>query len=70
MKVILFLESCERISFENGFRCLDENFNLIKWSRENSKLINGIMCIYISFICFDRFIKKVKEDVKKLNVLM
>ncbi|HBF6058564.1 amidohydrolase family protein [Clostridioides difficile] len=70
MKAILSLESCERISFENGLRCLDENSNLIKWSRENSKLINGIMCTHTSFTCSDRFIKKAKEDAKKLNAPM
>ncbi len=37
MKAVLSLESCERISFENGLRCLDENSNLIKWSR---KIVN------------------------------
>ena len=53
-----------------GLRCLDENSNLIKWSRENSKLINGIMCTHTSFTCSDRFIKKAKEDAKKLNAPM
>lgn len=70
MKAVLSLESCERISYENGLKCLDENSNLIKWSRENSKLISGIMCTHTSFTCSDKFIKKAKEDSKKLNAPM
>ena len=67
MKATLSIESCERISYENGVRCLNENSNLIKWCRENSKLIKGIMCTHTSFTCSDKFIKKAKEYADKLN---
>lgn len=67
MKAIVSLESCERISYENGVKCLDENSNLIKWCKDNSKLVSGIMCTHTSFTCSDKFLEKAKEEAKKLN---
>ncbi|MGF7058159.1 amidohydrolase family protein [Brassicibacter mesophilus] len=67
MKAILSIESCERINYENGVKCLDENERLIKWGRENSKLIDGIMCTHTSFTCSKNFLKEVKEKTKRIN---
>ncbi len=67
MKAILSLESCERISYENGVKCLDENSRLIEWSRENSKLISGIMCTHTTFTCSDKFLKLAYDKARKLN---
>lgn len=67
MKAVLSLESCERISYENGVKCLDENSNLIKWSRENSRLTSGIMCTHTSFTCSDGFLKEAQERARALN---
>lgn len=67
MKAVVSLESCERISYENGLKCLEENSNTIKWCRENSKLVSGIMCTHTSFTCSDKFLKKAKEEADKLD---
>ena len=67
MKAVLSLESCERISYENGVKCLDENSRLIEWSRKNSKLISGIMCTHTTFTCSDKFLKLAKDKAKELN---
>lgn len=67
MKAILSLESCERISCENGVKCLVENERLIKWSRENSKNISGIMCTHTTFTCSDEFLKFAEKKARDLN---
>lgn len=67
MKAILSLESCERISYENGIKCLEENERLIRWGRENSKLIDGIMCTHTTFTCSDKFLKLAQEKARNLN---
>lgn len=67
MKAVLSLESCERISYDNGIKCLEENEDLIKWTRENSKNIGGIMCTHTTFTCSEEFLKVAKEKADKLN---
>lgn len=67
MKAILSLESCERISYENGIKCLEENRRLIEWSRKNSKLISGIICTHTSFTCSDKFLEKAQKEAKRLE---
>lgn len=67
MKAILSLESCERISLEKGLKCLDENSRLIKWSRENSELISGMMCTHTSFTCSRDFLELARKKSKELK---
>lgn len=67
MKAVLSLESCERISYENGVKCLDENSRLIDWSRKNSKMINGIICTHTTFTCSEDFLKLAYEKAKHLQ---
>lgn len=69
MKAILSLESSERIDYENGVKCLDENVNLINWSRENSNLISGALCTHTSFTCSEEFLKLAHSKAKELNSL-
>ncbi|MDU5081141.1 amidohydrolase family protein [uncultured Tissierella sp.] len=68
MKAVLSLESCERISYDNGIKCLEENESLIHWSRENSKNISGIMCTHTTFTCSDKFLKFAQDKAKEINV--
>lgn len=67
IKAVVSLESCERISLENGIRCLKENSDAIKWCRENSNLVSGIMCTHTSFTCSKNFLEKAKEEADKLD---
>lgn len=67
MKAVLSLESCERISNENGLKCLDENSRLIEWSKENSDTISGIMCTHTTFTCSDKFLELAKKKAKALG---
>ncbi|HSH36992.1 MULTISPECIES: amidohydrolase family protein [Schnuerera] len=67
MKAVLSLESCERISYENGVKCLDENSRLIEWSRKKSKLIRGIICTHTTFTCSDKFLKLAQNKAKELK---
>jgi len=70
MKAVVSLESSERINQENGIKCLKENSDLIKWSRENSQLISGMICTHTSFTCSASFIKEAKKLSLELNVPM
>ncbi|WMM25048.1 amidohydrolase family protein [Tissierella sp. MB52-C2] len=67
MKAVLSLESCERISYDNGVKCLEENESLINWSRKNSKNIGGIMCTHTTFTCSDKFLKLAQEKANSLD---
>lgn len=67
MKAVLSLESCERISYDNGVKCLGENESLINWSRKNSKNIGGIMCTHTTFTCSDKFLKLAQEKANSLD---
>ncbi|WP_304340173.1 amidohydrolase family protein [Metaclostridioides mangenotii] len=70
MKAVVSLESCERIDCENGLKCLKENADLIRWSKENSKLISGMMCTHTSFTCSADFIKRAKQIALELEAPM
>jgi 5-methylthioadenosine/S-adenosylhomocysteine deaminase len=70
MKAVISIESCERIDCENGLKCLKENADLIRWSKENSKLISGMMCTHTSFTCSADFIKKTKQMALELDAPM
>ncbi|GAA0238280.1 amidohydrolase family protein [Metaclostridioides mangenotii] len=70
MKAVISIESCERIDCENGLKCLKENADLIRWSKENSKLISGMMCTHTSFTCSADFIKKTKQMALVLDAPM
>ncbi|CAK7078455.1 amidohydrolase family protein [Tissierella sp.] len=67
MKAVLSLESCERISYDNGIKCLEENESLINWSRKNSKNISGIMCTHTTFTCSDKFLKLAQERAREID---
>jgi len=70
MKAVISIESCERIDCENGLKCLKENADLIRWSKENSKLISGMMCTHTSFTCSADFIKRTKQMALELDAPM
>lgn len=67
MKAVLSLESCERVSYENGIKCLEENENLIKWSKKNSSLVKGMICTHTSFTCSPKFLKEAKKRADNLD---
>ena len=69
MKAILSLESSERIDRENGMRCLDENAELIRWCRKNSRLVEGAVCTHTSFSCSVPFLKKAADMAESLEAL-
>ncbi len=69
MRAVLSLESCERISTENGESCLEENAELIRWCRKNSRLISGAVCTHTSFTCSPEFLKKAARTAEDLDAL-
>ena len=69
MRAILSLESCERISPENGTFCLDENAALIRWCRDHSSLVSGAVCTHTSFTCSPGFLEKAAGMADELDVL-
>ena len=69
IKAILSLESSERISTENGLRCIEENSRFIDWSRKYSKLAQGMICTHTTFTCSDKFLKLAQKKAGELNAL-
>ncbi len=69
MKALLSLESSERIDLDNGMRCLEENAELIRWCRENSRLVGGAVCTHTSFSCSVPFLKKAADLAGSLDSL-
>jgi cytosine/adenosine deaminase-related metal-dependent hydrolase len=67
MRAVLSLESCERVSPENGLQCLEENERLIRWARENSSLVSGIICTHTTFTCSVPFMKKAAALAESLE---
>jgi len=57
LRAVLSLESSERISLENGRRCLAENEALIRWARANSLSVEGFVCTHTSFSCSLEFME-------------
>lgn len=68
MRAVLSLESCERINRANGDACLQENADLIRWTRENSTLISGAICTHTAFSCSPDFMKKAALMAEELDV--
>ncbi len=69
MRAVLSLESCERIDKKNGKFCLEENARLIRWCRENSRLISGMVCTHTAFTCSVPFLKKAAALAESLDAL-
>lgn len=67
MRAVLSLESSERISEDNGIYCLKENEKLIRWCRENSSLVSGIVCTHTSFTCSLPFLEKAAVLAESLD---
>lgn len=67
MKAVLSLESSERVDWDNGVKCLEENENLIKWTRINSKNVSGIMCTHTTFTCSEKFLKLAQAKAEVLD---
>lgn len=61
MRGILSVESCERISHENGMLCLQENYDFIKRQRAENSSIRGMMCVHTTFSCSPEFLRTGKK---------
>ncbi len=61
LRAIVSIEASERISLENGERCLQENLDAIRYFKKNSILIKGAMCTHTTFTCSSAFIQKAAE---------
>lgn len=57
MKAIIGLESSERISPDNGERCLEENVSAVRRFKGDD-LVRGSVCTHTTFTCPPDFIKK------------
>lgn len=64
MRAIVSLESSERISSDNGRRCLSENKGAIRYFQENSRLIRGAVSAHTTFSCSDSFIEEAVMTAK------
>ncbi|NMC30871.1 MAG: amidohydrolase family protein [Veillonellaceae bacterium] len=67
MRAILSLESCERLSRENGRDCLEENAALIRWADCNSRLVQGAICTHTTFTGSADFLQTAQAMAEKLS---
>lgn len=67
LRATLCIESCERISAENGLKCLRENADFVKSSNYRNELINGMICTHTSFTCSEKFLLQALEMSHSLN---
>lgn len=67
MRAIVSLESCERLSPENGRDCLEENAALIRWTDYNSWLVTGAICTHTTFTGSPDFLQEAKRMAKNLS---
>ena len=67
LRAILSLESCERLSPENGRDCLEENASLIRWANHNSCLVEGTLCTHTTFTCSADFLAAAKTMADGLS---
>ena len=67
MRGILSVESCERISEENGMACLQENYNFMKAQRAAGSAVRGMMCTHTTFSCSPAFLRKAKLMADELG---
>ena len=67
MRAVLSVESCERISHENGVKCLQENYDFIKKQRERASMVRGMMCTHTTFSCSTEFLRLGKRMADELN---
>ena len=70
MKAVLSLESCERISYDNGIKCLEENESLINWSRKTVKILVESCVLILPFTCSDKFLKLAQERARETRCTM
>lgn len=67
MRGVLSLESCERISHENGMQCLQENYEFTKRQRAANKAVRGMMCVHTTFSCSPEFLRLGKSMADELG---
>lgn len=69
MRALLSIESCERIDRANGNDCLEENAEFIKWARENTSKIQGLVCTHTTFTCSENFLRRAKSLSEELKCI-
>jgi cytosine/adenosine deaminase-related metal-dependent hydrolase len=67
LRAKLCIEASERISTENGNKCLQENAGFIKSAAGQDELINGMMCTHTSFTCTQEFLHQALEMSRALD---
>jgi cytosine/adenosine deaminase-related metal-dependent hydrolase len=67
LRAILSLESCERLSPENGRDCLEENASLIRWANHNSWLVEGAICTHTTFTGSADFLAMAQKMAAELS---
>ncbi len=70
MRAIVSLESSERISLENGNKCLRQNEESVKHFRKLNGLVKGAICTHTTFTCSEDFIKKAVNLANKNDAIL
>ncbi len=67
LRAALCIEASERISTENGLKCLQENADFIESTNGKNEIIKGMMCTHTSFTCSEKFIRRALDMSRSLN---
>ena len=70
MRAIVSLESSERVNWENGMACLQQNVDAVRYTRENCKLVRGAICTHTTFTCSPEFIGEAHKMAQEEGAIL
>ena len=70
MRAIVSLESSERVSGENGTRCLERNAAAADFFASSGGTVRGAICTHTTFTCSDGFIRRAAELARERGALL
>ncbi len=69
LRSVVSTEACERISYEQGIACLQENIDVHKAYTDHRR-ISAMMCIHTAFTCSEKFLKTAKSMAEEEGILL
>ena len=70
MRAVVSLESSQRISDENGWRCLEMNRRAAEFFKKRKGPVRGAICTHTTFTCSENFIRRAAEMAAETGCLL
>lgn len=70
MRAVVSLESSQRISRENGLRCLEMNRRAAEYFQQRNGLVKGAVCTHTTFTCPEQFIRRAAQTAADAGCLL